>query len=398
MRLTSSKSAFPAACVLTTLISTVVADAISLYSLCQYPTRDPLLGCPKNTILVSPTHAKAKFKTIQSAILSTVDNDAAQTILVLGGTYREQLNVTRTGPLTLLGETKNPESIAANKVEVIWAAYENQTIETYGDNAFTSVLTVSPNLAASLTGSGPTGYPVPEDTPLGTNNFRAYNFKFTNDGEDYSAGPALALSVSRANSSFYYCGFYSYQDTIYIGKLGNAYFWKNEVAGQTDFLYGFGTAFFEKTSLLLRSCGGGITAWKGTNTTYENKFGVYISNSNIKAANTSVAASIKGKCALGRPWNSLHRSVFMNTELDASIRPQGYTTWTSPIIEQTVLGEYKDTGPGFNLTGREDGNITKLLSDREVQQYRRPQDVFLSSTDGKRISLSWIDPLFRTYF
>jgi pectinesterase len=58
----------------------------------------------------------------------------------------------------------------------------------------------------------------------------------------------------------------------------------------------------EQTSIALRNCGGGITAWKGTNTTFPNKYGVYIVDSNVHAANASIASVIKGKCALGRPW------------------------------------------------------------------------------------------------
>lgn len=48
-----------------------------------------------------------------------------------------------------------------------------------------------------------------------------------------------------------------------MGKLGNAYFYDTVIAGQTDFLYGFGTAYIERSTLSLRNCGGGITAWKG---------------------------------------------------------------------------------------------------------------------------------------
>jgi hypothetical protein len=66
---------------------------------------------------------------------------------------------------------------------------------------------------------------------------------------------------------------------VYIGKLGNAYFYKNEIAGQTDFLYGFGTAWIQSSLLTLRNCGGGITAWKGTNTTFVNKYVWYLCTS-----------------------------------------------------------------------------------------------------------------------
>jgi pectinesterase len=96
---------------------------------------------------------------------------------------------------------------------------------------------------------------------------------------------------------------------------GNAYFKYNEIAGQTDFFYGFGTAWVEVTSIPLRACGGGITAWKGTNTTFENKYGVYIVNSNVHAPNSSVASVIKGKCVLGRPWVRFSPSERIKTQL-----------------------------------------------------------------------------------
>jgi pectin methylesterase-like acyl-CoA thioesterase len=56
----------------------------------------------------------------------------------------------------------------------------------------------------------------------------------------------------------------AHKSQIYVGKLGNAYFKNGEVAGETDFFYGFGTAWVEQTSIALRNCGGGITAWVST--------------------------------------------------------------------------------------------------------------------------------------
>lgn len=108
-----------------------------------------------------------------------------------------------------------------------------------------------------------------------------------------------------------------------------------EIAGQTDFFYGFGTCWVTNSNITLRGCGGGITAWKGTNTTFENKYGVYIDHSVVRKANSSL--EIEGECALGRPWNALHRSIFANTYLDDSIRPSGYIEWgaTDPRVNQS---------------------------------------------------------------
>lgn len=279
-------------------VFTTPINALNRYT-CQYPTQNPLSGCPPNTLLVGAT---AKYTTIQSAILSLPHNDYPYNILILPGNYTEQLNITRSGPVTLLGQTAFPTNLTKNSVNVVWHQATGTASTGTLDNAFTSTLTIAPTLNSSLTGSGPTGNTVPADTSFGNSDFRAYNLNFVNDYLPYSAGPSLALSVSYANAGFYYTGFYSYQDTIYIGKLGNAYFSRCEIAGQTDFLYGFGTAWIQSSRLSLRGCGGGITAWKGTNTTWVNKYGVYISESVVEKANSSL--SIEGKCALGRPWVS----------------------------------------------------------------------------------------------
>jgi hypothetical protein len=65
-------------------------------------------------------------------------------------------------------------------VNIIWAA-----VAGTGDNAYTSTLTVAPNLNASLTGSGPTGFAVPPGTPFGCVDFRTYNLNFINDYAPY---------------------------------------------------------------------------------------------------------------------------------------------------------------------------------------------------------------------
>jgi hypothetical protein len=111
----------------------------------------------------------------------------------------------------------------------------------------------------------------------------------------------------------------------------------SEIAGQTDFFYGFGTCWVTKSAVTLRGCGGGITAWKGTNTTFENKYGVYIRDSTVKKANASL--DITNECYLGRPWNAQHRSIFAYSYLDDSINPSGYVQWNpnDPRVNRSEL-------------------------------------------------------------
>jgi len=221
---------------------------------CQRPTQDPLQGCPRNTLLVGPD---GRFKTIQAAILSIPNNTVPYYVLIQPGNYTEQVNVTQQNPITLLGVTNSPNTNAGNTVTIIWHnATGTATTGTY-DNVYTSTLTVAPDFNSSATGSGPDGNPVPPGTPFGSYNFRVYNLDIENDYLPYSAGPSLAISISYANAGFYYSSLRSYQDTVYIGKLGNTYFYQGEIAGQTDFMYGFGTLWVQSSRIALRSCGGG---------------------------------------------------------------------------------------------------------------------------------------------
>ncbi|KAH7169915.1 pectin lyase fold/virulence factor [Dactylonectria macrodidyma] len=374
------------------------------YSLCQKKTQDPLAHCPHGTLYVSQDNG-SDFTTIQDAINSLPQDDSPQFILIAAGTYREQLNVTRQGPLTLLGQSNKPwkgslysdvtyNESPQNEVQVFHDAANYQS--SFPDNIDTGVLTVGPTYNATKVGSGPTGFQVPEDTPFGCSDFRAYNIDFRNEWAPRSSGPAHAVGAGYANLGFYSCGFYSYQDTVYIGKLANTVMYDCIVAGQTDFLYGFGTLFIDQSTLLLRGCGGGITAWKGTNTTFENKYGVYIADSKVLATNTTVLAASAGKCSLGRPWNSIHRSLFRSTYFDETILPAGYTIWAGKdnFNNLTTMAVYKTKGPGNNATAQAASGVTEIWDAKSARPYFWPVDVFMTPT-GAQPNVRWIDATVR---
>lgn len=195
------------------LLLSAASSAFPGRALCQYPTRNPLIGCPPHTLLVGPT---APYTSIQSAILSLPNDTTPYTLLIQPGTYTEQLNITRPGPVYLLGVTRSPNSQAQNSVRVLWHQATGTAATGTLDNAYTAVLTVAPTLNASLTGAGPTGWAIPAGTPYGNADFRAYNVDFANEYAEQAAGPSLAVSVSYANAGFYFCRVESYQDTVSV--------------------------------------------------------------------------------------------------------------------------------------------------------------------------------------
>lgn len=209
------------------------------FAQCQKKVKcSPWDFCPKGTIYVSQNDTRANFTSVQAAIASIPNNTTPYYILIAPGNYTEQLNVTRRGPLYLLGASDRPfkgESLSDINVNTSASSYANDVVihwnsANYGqfsDNVYTGVLTVGPNLNATLTGSGPTGFDVPPGTPFGCTDFRVYNIDFDNNYVPYSDGPAHALGVSRANSGFYSSGFYSWQDTVSL--CGRPHWLKQEI-------------------------------------------------------------------------------------------------------------------------------------------------------------------------
>ncbi|KAH9480216.1 putative pectinesterase/pectinesterase inhibitor 7 [Psilocybe cubensis] len=327
----------------------------------------PLHGCPKGTIFVSQdTNDKnAHFHSVQEAVLSLPETGSA-TILIAAGEYQEVVNVTRTGPLTLLGQlplealltidqpfADTSKSPFNQNLVKIWS---NSFVHTGMDDAQSAVLLVAPSFDASLIGAGPTGAPL---QPLfGNVDFKAYNIDFENRAANFSISQALVTDISYANASFYGCSFASFQDTWYTGRNGSTYVVDSIIYGQTDYLFGFGTAWFQNVILANRACGGGLVAWKGTNLTDApgNRYGAYIADSTIVRSPDANATTVTAdKCFLGRPWNDLATTVYLRTFMDDSIRPEGWTPFDSarPVIMNTTFyAEFDSTGPGGNTSAR----------------------------------------------
>jgi pectin methylesterase-like acyl-CoA thioesterase len=121
---------------------------------CQIPSQNPLEGCPEDTLLVGPTQA---YTTVQSAVLSLPNDISSRYILILPGSYTEQVNVTRPGPVYLFGQTEYPNDQRRNTVRIVWSSATGAEANSTLDNAYTSTLTVAPTFNSSKTGSGPTG-------------------------------------------------------------------------------------------------------------------------------------------------------------------------------------------------------------------------------------------------
>ncbi|EEB90465.1 hypothetical protein MPER_11326 [Moniliophthora perniciosa FA553] len=341
--------------------------ALSLYTyLASCRNRFPCLlltGWSPGTILVSKktSDSKASFFSVQKAILSLPDEGEA-IILITEGQYHETVNVTRSGRLTLLGQVSKKYANAVDQpfanasISNLVQIFDTNYVKPGMDDADSAVLTVAPNRAEALIGAGPTGAPL--QPFFGNIDFKAYNIDFQNRAADFSISQALAVDISYANASFYGCSFSSFQDTWYTGRNASTYVVDSTIFGTIDYLFGFGTAWFQNVILANRACGGGVVAWKGTNLTDApgNRYGAYVAESQIiRSPDANATTDITKKCFLGRPWNDLATTVFLNVFMEDVIQPAGWTAFSKSrpeIFNTTFYAEFNSTGPGGDTSAR----------------------------------------------
>ncbi|KAG9315035.1 carbohydrate esterase family 8 protein [Chiua virens] len=379
------------------IFAVIVFQALHVWALspayitCQFQKPygvSALTGCPEDTLYVSQTDPEANYTNVQSAISSLPDSESQVTILVGEGEYFETVNITRTGPLNLLGQLSadtafDPTGNAStrNLVQIFNNKYvlTNSSGDQLFDDALTAVLTVAPNYAGSLIGAGTNGASL--QPFFGNVDFKAYNINFENRAANYSISQALVTDISYANASFYGCGFASYQDTWYTGRNASTYVVDSIIYGQTD------CGWFQSVTLANRGCDGGIAAWKGTSLAAApgNQYGAYISDSRIIRSPDANATTITyHSCWLGRPWNDLATTVYLRTYMDDSIEPAGFKPFNSArptIANTTYYAEYTSYGPGANDSARVP--VEHILSATQAENFTI-EDVFLERP-------AWID-------
>ncbi|KAJ7886007.1 pectin lyase fold/virulence factor [Mycena leptocephala] len=327
------------------------ATSFAKYAACQSTLKPrflPTLFCPAGTIYVSQTDSNAHFTSVQAAVASLPNDTSPGYILIAAGTYQEAVNVSRKGPTTLLGQTDHPAAYAQNLVTIFNTTFINQTtqIASIQDNADSAVL-----------------------TEFGCTDFKAYNINFENRAANGGVGPALAFGIGFANASFYASTFRGMQDTMFIGKNGSAVFRKSQVLGTVDYIYGFGTAYFDESTIGSRGAG-----WHPE---LHQHYGAYFSQSSIvRSPDANPSLNLTGRQTLGRPWNNASVVVYMDSYMDSSVNPAGFQIWapTDPRNETIYYAEEGSHGPGFNATARV--SFDHLLTAKQARQNFTVEKIF----------------------
>ncbi|KAJ7364801.1 pectin lyase fold/virulence factor [Mycena albidolilacea] len=291
---------------------------------------------PPGAVIVKPnTNVAGEFSNLGEAVNALPADNTSQVVFVYPGTYVGQVNVSRAGPVTIMGYTKNTLDFTHNTVTLV----HNASLATgAGSDDLTGTLRVL------------------------SNNVSLYNLDVRNDfGVAFSNGQAIALSTRGTASACMRAGCFLFisddtQDTLYT-NVGNHVYLKSYIEGAVDFIFGrHSIAYFEGNTIASKGAGCITASGRQLNDT-----GIYVFNENKIIAATDAFPNVTGNVFLGRPWGGLIFFLQLNKTI--------WSIW-NPGDERTdfiLFAEYNSFGPGVAHAHR--ANFSTGLTHEEAAQY-----------------------------
>jgi PelA/Pel-15E family pectate lyase len=284
-------------------------------------------------------------RTVQQAIDRVPENNSKRfVIFIKAGTYKEQVRIPSTKPF----------------------------ISLIGADAATTVLTF--NLSNKDTNSTSASY----STYIGGRDFYAENVTFENSFGQGSQAVAVLVEADRA--VFKNCRFLGWQDTLYA-KNGRQYYENCYVEGHVDFIFGQAAAVFENCEIHSKADGYIAAPMRFA---ADEPSGFIFDKCRLTSANTT------NGIYLGRPWRDYGRTVFIDTKMDAAVRPEGWNHWQPEREKTAYFAEYRSSGPGANDAARV--KWAHQLSADEAAKFSTEN--FLKGSDGwnpKTAKEDWLE-------
>ncbi len=203
-------------------------------------------------------------------------------------------------------------------------------------------------------------------TYIGGHDFYAENITFENSFGQGSQAVAMLVEADRV--IFKKCRFLGWQDTLYA-KNGRQYYVDSYIEGHVDYIFGQAAAVFENCHIHSKA-DGYITA--PMRFAADERSGFIFHKCRLTSSDT------KNGIYLGRPWRDYGRTVFLNTQMDAEIRPEGWHHWEPHREKTAYFAEYGSTGKGAGQDKRV--AWARKLGDADIKVFS--VEYFLSGRDG----------------
>ncbi len=296
------------------------------------------------------------FRKINDALKSIENETEENIIFIKNGVYKERIEVKKPN-LILRGESVDETVITYDlgAKEILEDGFKRGTFRTY---------TVF----------------------IDADNFTAENITFVNSaGLGRDVGQALAMYADADNLTFKNCKFLGSQDTLFTGPLpptvieprgfvgpkenaprinGRHYYKDCFIRGDVDFIFGGATAYFENCEIFSQNLDQEVNGYVTAPSTPEGQKYGYVFESCKFTSNCP-----EKTVYLGRPWRNFAKAVFLNCELGAHIKEEGFHDWNKPDAHETMLfAEYNCYGPGAKGTR---ASFAKQLTEEEAAEYTK---------------------------
>lgn len=319
----------------TATITSGTATSIPGSTTCASPT-------PGSTLVVSLNATTCQYSSVSAAIAALPNDSKPYTVMIMPGTYTEQISITRNGKVTLIGQSSYVNDYSSNQVTI---QTSNGQLTSANQDESTPVI----NAKKTNDNSG----------------LAIYNINFVNTYPQTTNTAALAADFYGANIAAYGCRFVGFQDTLLANK-GTQVFSNCYIEGSIDFIWGFSTAYFHQCYIATNTKGACIAAQSRAAGTVSG----YVFDSCYVTYTASYGSSF-GLSYLGRPYNSYSTAVFMNSYIDKHINAAGWAVWSTsnPQTSNVNFGEYNNTGPGSWQAGTARASFATNLTDAQASAY-----------------------------
>jgi pectinesterase len=304
-----------------------------------------------------------QYRSIGAALTGLTANGGPRTVIFIrNGRYHEKLTIDRPR-ITLLGESRDGTVLTYDAIADTPAPGGG----TYGTRGSFTLRIVAPDFRAEN---------------LTIENSFDYNANAAKPDSDKSKmrnaqGVALMTDLGSDRAAFVNVRILGHQDTLFTNS-GRNYFYKCEVAGNVDFIFGAGQSVFDDCDIVSldrksKTNNGYVTA---PSTRADTPYGLLFIRSRLRKESPAMAPAT---VALGRPWHPYNdvtvngESVFIDCWMDDHIGEKGWErmsatdslggrVWYEP--EGARFFEYGTKGPGAVRSPKR-----RQLSEKEAAAY-----------------------------
>lgn len=183
---------------------------------------------------------------------------------------------------------------------------------------------------------------------------------------------ALAVLSSGDRSTFYRCRITGNQDTLLV-LAGRQFYRECKITGTVDFIFGYGTAVFQRCDIYIKKNligGTSVIAAHRCNSPSDTSSGFSFHLCTITGdPNAVIKDSTRNGAYLGRSWGAYARTVFMQSTISNVLRPEGWLQWQGIDVNNVYFGEYMNNGPGANLGSRVRWSGYHVMSPSEANRF-----------------------------